>query len=68
MLTFIRTLVRVTSPKSSEAKPATLRALSVQETEAVSGGFNPQPDPPGRNFGLVVGTLAFGAGGGAGRS
>ena len=68
MLAFIKSLTR-SSSKSTEAKPAAIRALSPQETEIVSGGFNPQPEPPRgvQNFGLVVGTL-FGGGGGSGRS
>ena len=71
MIAFIKTLAGASSPKSAEVKPAALRALSLQETEIVSGGFNPQPEPPGRSFGLVVGTLRadiFGGGGGSGSS
>ena len=47
MFAFIKTLVRATSAKSIEVKPAALRPLSQQETEIVSGGLNPQPLPPG---------------------
>ncbi len=58
MIAFIKTLARVASAKpmevkstevkSPEVKPAALRALSLQETEIVSGGLNPQPLPPRR--------------------
>jgi hypothetical protein len=50
MLAFIKTLARACLPKATEAKPAPIRALAPQETEIVSGGFNPQPDPPGDRF------------------
>jgi hypothetical protein len=47
MRAFIKTLARASAPKSTEVKPVALRALSLQETEIVSGGLNPQPLPPG---------------------
>ena len=46
MLALIRTLVRAASIEA-EAKTSASRTLTLQETEIVSGGFNPQPDPPG---------------------
>ncbi len=53
MLAFIKTLVRAASANSTEVKPIevkslALRTLSLQETEIVSGGINPQPLPPRR--------------------
>jgi hypothetical protein len=61
MLAFIKILVRASSTKPTEVKTAALRALSVQETEIVSGGLNPQPLPPGI-------LRAFGDGGGSGKA
>ena len=61
MLAFIKKLARVSSPSSTGVKPGALRALSVQETEIVSGGLNPQPLPPGI-------LRAFGDGGGSGKA
>ena len=35
-------------PTSQPTAPATLLELSDEELQQVMGGFNPQPDPPGR--------------------
>jgi hypothetical protein len=65
MIAFIKTLARASSPKPAEIKPAALRTLSVKETEVVSGGLIALLH--GSNLGSGGG-LAFGDGGGSGRS
>jgi hypothetical protein len=34
---------------NTEAEPETDREMTEQEITEVAGGFNPQPDPPGRS-------------------
>jgi hypothetical protein len=67
MLAHTRKL-RAPSSRTTEREPAAIRTLSSEETETVSGGFNPQPEPPGRALSNIYSggfqILQFGGGGG----